>query len=256
MHLKTVGSSYTAHRHLLSSTKILRCVLRLVTKQTELTFIVQRDLVDPAVKGTMSALTAALQNNIERVVLTSSVGAITDEPVKRYTEADWNTTSSLKRNPYYFSKTVAERAAWEFIEEHKDDKHCPEMVAILVRPEQEIQKLDTCFFIDLFLQPGAIVGPPMTNAGFDNPPNNLVYQILDGKLPALLDFGLHFVSIGDVAAAHVNAMEKPEAKGERYIITNRYITMKEIAEHFRPKYPKVSQQRSGSSVWTDLTIFF
>lgn len=80
----------------------------------------------------------------------------------------------------------------------------------------------------------------MTKAGFDNPPNNMIYQLLDGKLPSLLDFGLHFVSIADVATAHVNAMEKPEANGERYLVTNRYIRLKELAEHFRPKYPKVS----------------
>ncbi len=80
----------------------------------------------------------------------------------------------------------------------------------------------------------------MTKAGFENPPNNIVYQLLDGKMPSLLDFGLHFVSVSDVATAHVNAMEKPEAKGERYLISNRYITVKEIAEYFKPKYPKVS----------------
>ncbi len=73
-----------------------------------------------------------MRNKVDRVVLTSSVGAVTDEPVKRYTEADWNTTSSLKRNAYYYSKTMAERAAWDFIDRHKDEENCPELVVILV----------------------------------------------------------------------------------------------------------------------------
>ena len=54
---------------------------------------------------------------VKRVILTSSVAALTDspDPNKVYTEEDWNTTSSLNRNPYYYSKTVAERAAWDFV---------------------------------------------------------------------------------------------------------------------------------------------
>ena len=77
----------------------------------------QRDLVDPAVNGTVSMLkSAAKSKSVKRVVLTSSVAAITDEPDGRVlTEADWNTGSSLTRNPYYYSKTLAERAAWDFM---------------------------------------------------------------------------------------------------------------------------------------------
>ena len=71
----------------------------------------QRDLVDPAVRGTRSALDAAARSpRVRRVVLTSSMAAITDEPDGRVlTEADWNEGSSLDRNPNYYSKTLAER---------------------------------------------------------------------------------------------------------------------------------------------------
>ena len=79
----------------------------------------QRDLVDPAVKGTRSVLSACHSSpSVRRVVLTSSMAAITDEPDGRVlSEDDWNTESSLTRNPYYYSKTMAERAAWRFIED-------------------------------------------------------------------------------------------------------------------------------------------
>jgi len=79
----------------------------------------QRDLIDPAVNGTLNVLGSAKAAGVRRVVLTSSMAAISDEPVdgKVFTEDDWNEQSSLERNPYYFSKTVAERAAWKFVED-------------------------------------------------------------------------------------------------------------------------------------------
>lgn len=66
--------------------------------------------------GTINVLEICNELDVKRVVLTSSVAAITDSPVNDhlYTEEDWNTQSTLTRNPYYFSKTVAERAAWDF----------------------------------------------------------------------------------------------------------------------------------------------
>jgi len=67
----------------------------------------QRDLVDPAVNGTLAVLRAcAFYPSIKRVVLTSSMASVTDSPDKELTEAMWNVKSSLKRNPYYFSKEI------------------------------------------------------------------------------------------------------------------------------------------------------
>ena len=74
----------------------------------------QKDLVDPAVSGTTSVLKSCAKSpSVKRVVLTSSMAAITDEPDSDHTltEADWNTKSTLERNAYYLSKTLAERAA-------------------------------------------------------------------------------------------------------------------------------------------------
>ena len=81
----------------------------------------QRDLVDPAVRGTISVLESCREtDSMRRVVLTSSVAAITDHADGHLnTESDWNTRSSLTRNPYYYSKTLAEQAAWQFVEAGK-----------------------------------------------------------------------------------------------------------------------------------------
>ncbi len=79
----------------------------------------QRDLVDPAVSGTLAVLEAALANSVQRAVLTSSFAAVSDEPAGVFTEADWNTKSSVTRNPYYYSKAAAEKAAWDFAAAHQ-----------------------------------------------------------------------------------------------------------------------------------------
>ena len=80
----------------------------------------QRDLVDPALKGTQNVLTSANETaSVTRVVLTSSCAAIYGDtrdvakaPNATLTEAQWNETSSLDHQAYSYSKTVAERAAW------------------------------------------------------------------------------------------------------------------------------------------------
>jgi len=85
----------------------------------------QKDLVDPAIKGTLAVLNAVSKaGTVKRVILTSSCVAIVDSPKEGhlYTEADWNDDSRLDKNPYYYSKVVAERAAWKFMEELPADK--------------------------------------------------------------------------------------------------------------------------------------
>jgi dihydroflavonol-4-reductase len=95
----------------------------------------QKDLVEPAVKGTLSMLEACLKSGtVKRVIITSSVAAITDSPNPNhiYTEKDWNKDSSLTRNPYYFSKKLAEESAWKFMEEKK-----PKFDLVVINPTFE-----------------------------------------------------------------------------------------------------------------------
>src|SRR5690242_21203358 len=84
----------------------------------------QRDLVDPAVKGTTKVLTSVNHvGSVSRVVLTSSVAAIYSDaidcekaPGGKLTENVWNTTASLTYEPYNYSKTLAEKEAWRIAE--------------------------------------------------------------------------------------------------------------------------------------------
>jgi dihydroflavonol-4-reductase len=179
----------------------------------------QRDLVDPAVQGTMSMLHAAAANpRVKRMVLTSSMAAVTGSPDGRVlTDADWNTTSSLTRNPYYYSKTLAERAAWEFMEREK-----PGFDLVVINP---------------FL----VIGPSHTSA-INTSPRTLV-DMLKGSYPAVMALTWGFVDVRDVAAAHVAAMDRPDAKG-RYLCVAGNMRMAETimlmrAAGYAGKLPKL-----------------
>ena len=166
----------------------------------------QKDLVDPAVEGTRNVLGAcAAAPSVARVVVTSSMAAITDEPESDHvlTEKDWNEKSSLDRNPYYFSKTMAERAAWDFVAREK-----PRFDLVAVNP---------------FL----IIGPSFTPAV--NPSNQLFVDLLKGTYPGVMNLTWGFVDVRDVAEAHVRAIEKKEAHG-RYVCAGETVAMRAVVE--------------------------
>ena len=166
----------------------------------------QRDLVDPAVKGTLNVLHAcAKSGTVKRVVLTSSIAAVTDEPERDrvLTEADWNTKSSLNRNPYYYSKTQAEKAAWTFMQE--------------TRPSFDL----------VAINPFLVLGPSLVPTG--NTSTNIFIDLLKGRYPAIMNITWGFVDVRDVADAHVRAMENPKARG-RYLCASETLHMRRVVE--------------------------
>lgn len=168
----------------------------------------QRDLVEPAVQGTLSMMKAAASApRVRRVVLTSSMAAITDQPDGRVlTEADWNEKSSLTRNPYYYSKTLAERAAWDFVEREK-----PGFDLVVINP---------------FL----VVGPAHADA--INTSNQIFVDILTGQYPVVMALEWGFVDVRDVAAVHVAAMA-PGVPAGRYICASGNMDMAGIVALMR-----------------------
>lgn len=179
----------------------------------------QRDLVDPAVAGTLSMLRAAANPRVGRVVLTSSMAAITDNPDGRVlTEADWNLQSSLTRNPYYYSKTLAERAAWDFMQREKPG------------------------FDLVVINPFMVIGPAHSAA--INTSNQMFVDFLAGKYPAIMALEWGFVDVRDVADAHLAALDHPDASG-RFICAAGNMTMAQIvalmrAEGYRGKLPTMN----------------
>jgi dihydroflavonol-4-reductase len=179
----------------------------------------QRDLVDPAVNGTTAVLQASLAAGVKRVVITSSLAAVTDQPDGRVlTEADWNEASTLTRNPYYYSKTLAERAAHEF------GRANPIEVVVV--------------------NPGPVFGPSLVPSL--NETNRVLTGLADGTFPAVLALQYLAVDVRDVAVAHRLAMETPGASG-RYLCAAGVRTLREIRDQMAAqgvsKVPRMSLDR-------------
>ncbi len=190
----------------------------------------QRDLVEPAVRGTLSILEACISApGLKRVVITSSGAAITDHADGHVnTEADWNTTSTLTHNPYYYSKTLAERAAWTFMEEQSPD------------------------FDLVVLNPFSVIGPSLVPSV--NTSHTPFIGLTNGRLPGLLALDWPLVDVRDVALAHIRAMEIPEAEG-RYLIATATRSMRQVVELLRAngwdqryRLPTMSLDRGAGAV--------
>jgi dihydroflavonol-4-reductase len=170
----------------------------------------QRDLVDPAVNGTLEVLRACVKaTDVARVVLTSSMAAVTDEPDSSQvlTEADWNEKSTLQRNPYYLSKTMAERAAWTFVErEH------PSFDLVAMNP---------------FMIMGPSLGPGL------NVSNKIVADLVNGVYPGILSITWGIVDVRDVAHAHVRAAEVQDARGRYLLVQEPPVSMRTMVGWLR-----------------------
>ncbi len=169
----------------------------------------QQDIIDPAVNGTLNVLqTCAKTSCVKRVVLTSSLAAITDEPDDDYvfTETTWNSKSSLTRNPYFFSKTLAEQAAWVFM---REQTRSFDLVA-----------LNPCMVIGEAVDPGL------------NSSNQVIRDLLSGTYPGVMALNFCMVDVCDVAKAHVLTLDKNDAEG-RYICYSEAMTMGEIVDFLR-----------------------
>ncbi len=153
----------------------------------------ENEVILPAVDGTLRVLKAARNANVKRVVMTSSFAAIgysIDPKNHVFTEKDW-TDANVKLPAYIKSKTLAERAAWDFI-------------------KSEGRKME--FTV---INPVGIFGPVL---GSDFSSSiALVEQLLTQKMKAVpkLHFGL--IDVRDVATLHLKAMKSPDANGERFL---------------------------------------
>lgn len=155
------------------------------------------ELVRPAREGALRVLRAARDAGVERVVLTSSFAAIgyghapTDRP---FTEADWTELDSGRPiSAYVRSKTLAERAAWDFVAQ-----------------EGNALQLATVNPVGIL---GPVLGPDYASSV------ELVKLVREGRLPRLPDVYFGVVDVRDVAGLHLLAMTKPEAAGERFLAT-------------------------------------
>lgn len=178
----------------------------------------QKDLVEPAQLGTRNVLESVNKTpSVKRVVLTSSCAAIYGDNADRdltpngiFTEDLWNNSSSLKHQPYSYSKTLAEKEAWKINEAQN------QWELVVVNPS-------------LVIGPG--LNPNATSESF-----SLIKQLGDGSMKSgVPQMGIGVVDVRDLAEAHFNAAFCKKAKG-RYIISAHSTDLKELAETLLPKY--------------------
>jgi dihydroflavonol-4-reductase len=182
------------------------------------------ELIVPAREGTLRVLRAGLDAGVKRVVVTSSVAAVrnTRKPLSTpLTEADWTDPDNLDLTPYTRSKTIAERAAWDFVAERG-----------------ETEKLAV-------VNPGGILGPLL--GGGRSYSLEMVARLLRG-MPGTPRLGFSIVDVRDVADLHIRAMTAPEAGGERFIAVARFLWMAEVAAVLRERLGDAASKVPARSV--------
>lgn len=171
----------------------------------------EQDLIRPAVQGTLRVLRAAAAAKAERFVQTSSMVAVMyGHPRDRtapFTEADWTRVESPDVTAYGKSKTLAERAAREFMRSERPGMHYSS------------------------INPGLVLGPALdrdigTSAG-------IVQMFLKGKYPGAPRMKIPCVDVRDVARMHRLALEVDAPSGGRYLGSAACLWMVEIAAAIR-----------------------
>jgi nucleoside-diphosphate-sugar epimerase len=170
------------------------------------------ELIVPARDGTLRVLRASLDAGVERIVVTSSVAAISGGMKaisgRPLAEGDWSDPDNPKLSAYARSKTIAERAAWDFMAERG-----------------ATEKLAT-------VNPGAIVGPVLSE---DRSYSLQAIERLLGGIPGVPRIGFSFVDVRDVADLEIRAMADPAAGGRRFVAVERFMWMSEVAAVLRER---------------------
>lgn len=167
-------------------------------------------LVAPARDGALRVLRAATAAGVKRVVMTSAANAaspssygtegVTDETL-------WTDPEDPTLIPYRRSKTVAERAAWDFM---KSNEGATELTTVL---------------------PGAVFGPVLTAGTIGSA--GIVGRMVSGAMRGIPRIGLEVVDVRDVVDVHVRAMTSPHAAGERFLATGEFLWMADMARILR-----------------------
>ncbi len=196
------------------------------------------DLIRPAREGTLRVLRAAHRAGVRRVVLTSSCAAIAygwgNDLPELLTEEHWTDPSNTADCAAYpASKTLAERAAWDFA---NGEGKGLELTAI---------------------NPVGVYGPILseqvkTSVG-------VISDMMNGKYPMLPSVGVQLVDVRDVSAAHIAAMNDPGAIGERYILADEFYEFGDLARLLRERFPerasKISTRRMPDFLVRLLALF-
>lgn len=180
----------------------------------------ENDLIRPARDGTLRVLKMARDAKVKRVVMTSSFAAIGygHEQLPLFTEDHWSVLDGKASVPaYHKSKTLAEKAAWEFWRQESDN-----LEFAVINP--------TGVF-------GPIINPDLSSS------IQIIKNMINGNMPRCPQISFGVIDVRDLADLHIRAMTSPKANGERFIGTcdNGPFSMMDIANILRNKRPAQSQ---------------
>lgn len=179
----------------------------------------QKELIEPALKGTHNVLDSANKtDSVKRVVLTSSVVAIYSDNIEtlhqangKFSELVWNTTSSLEHQPYNYSKTLAEKEAWKMAEAQN--------------------RWDL-----IVMNPGLVLGPSLAQAS-DSTSLSTILEIMDGTMrTGAPDLRFPIVDVRDVATAHIKGAMSESANG-RHVLVSGSASVMDIAAWIKKAMP-------------------
>jgi nucleoside-diphosphate-sugar epimerase len=182
----------------------------------------ENELIIPAREGTLRVLRAARDAGVKRVVLTSSFAAIGyghKPQTEPFTETDW-TDLTGKVPPYQKSKTLAERAAWEFV-----SLEGGALELAVVNP------------VGVF---GPVLGPDFATS------ITLTQRLMDGAVPGLPQLSFGLVDVRDVVDLHLRAMTDPAAKSQRFLaVAGESMSIPEIARMLKSRMGAAGKRVPG-----------
>jgi len=170
------------------------------------------ELIVPARDGALRALRAAKAAGVRRFVMTSSVAAIAygrGRGVHNFSEADWTPPGYPGAQPYVLSKTIAERAARDWV-------------------AAEGGGIEYCS-----INPSVVLGPVWSRDY--SPSVAIVKRLLEGSVRGCPDIGFGIVDVRDVADLHVRALKAPNMAGERFLASGPFMKIAAIAEVLRAR---------------------
>lgn len=162
-------------------------------------------LIVPAREGVLNVLRAATAAGVARVVMTSA--ANTASPASYTADGVYDETLWTVDDPslpaYRRSKTIAERAAWDFMDAYEG----PTTLATVL--------------------PGAVFGPILSTDNLGSV--QIIQRLVQGAMPGVPRIGLEVVDVRDIVDLHLRAMTAPEAAGQRFLGTGEFVWMRDIA---------------------------
>lgn len=195
----------------------------------------ENEMIKPAVEGTLRALKAAKKAGVKKVVLTSSTVSMAGDKKKiNLTQDSWTNPAKDKVTAYIKSKTLAEKAAWDFY-----------------NAQEGTNKLELTV-----VNPGPIYGPTLTG-NLSGASMGMIKNIITGKVPMLPNAHYVMSDVRDIAKIHVRAMENQASNGKRFIVTSEkphsFVSVAAILKE--NNYKKASPKKAPSLLVKFMSLF-